>query len=156
MDELKACADLCERRGFAAQAERLRSVAEGRARAYVVLERPVGEYGIEMGEGGSPLAIYPDQDEAERDARRRNIRAFRARDIIGNYEHRLQWDTDLDAETLATQIGAILGRDFVLPNAMTPRPGPIFPESASDQQMGEIVGLFRDLPFYVVEAEVAG
>ena len=145
MEDYAACADLCERRGFAAPADRLRAVAGGRARAYVVVEWHRGDYGLASYEGGTPRAAFADRGAAERDAGGRNLRFLRGCDDIADL---LRRSARRPVGDLAAAIGLIFGRGLEFP-----APGPIF-AFASDEQLRAVAGLAREGFFGVVEVEL--
>ncbi len=154
MDDYNASAKLCEERGFQRQGDLLRSVARGTLQLFTVIERPFnGDYLEE--EGGTPLALHLNREEAEGDALRRNVRALRERDLrvyTGDY---LEIVTELDLAEFERRIGEILEVEYALPDSETHQ-GPFFPESATDAQLRAILELLRIRFFDVTEVAFGG
>jgi hypothetical protein len=169
VDDFQACSEVCQAHGFVRQAEFFRGFSEDRCVVYVVVECRegfrlnfakdpyiVGEEGSDQ--GGDPVLIFLDRGEAIREAERLNVEAFRERDLL---EHcyfpvlgRLYIDeiTDLTADELYRSISEILGQEFRFPEGhIAP---PIFPPSATDDQMTRIMALFTRRFFYVAETEL--
>ena len=152
MNDFSTAADLCEERGFASQADLLRSAAEGRLRLHVVLERRVEDCEYLAERGGEIKGVFRCVEDAERDALRRNIAAFRARDLYRfSYGGGLEYMSELSRDELERQLGEII------PGYTIPPPegheGPVFPSSCTDEQIRAVMDLF-DLRFFSV-AEAA-
>lgn len=154
MDDFAACAELCEEYGFTHQAALLRAVAQGGFRAFAVCARVAREDGVLANEGGDPVALFLDREDAERDARRRDVRAFRALNLFEPFDGGLGYLSDRTDAELEREISAILGADYKLPNPDT-HTGPLFPADATDEQIQAVVSLVNDRFFYVAELEFA-
>jgi hypothetical protein len=153
MDDFAACAELCEEYGFARQAALLRAAAQGRLRVFAVCERlRDGEF--LTSEGGTPVALFHNREDAERDARRRDLLAFRTFNLYEYCERDIEGITDRTSTELERDVSAILGTDYVLPDPDT-HEGPLFPADATDEQIRAVSGLFNDHFFYVAELEFA-
>jgi hypothetical protein len=149
MDDFAACAELCEEYGFARQATLLRAVARGALRVFAVCER-LHDDGFLTDEGGVPVALFLDREDAEHDARRRDVLAFRTRNL---YEYRdIRFFTARMRAELERQVSAILGTDYKLPDPDT-RKGPLFPADATDEQIRAASRLFDTPFFYVAELD---
>jgi hypothetical protein len=158
VDDFRACAEVCESHGFVRQAEFFRSFAKDRCLVYVVIERE-NEFpeDDDSNEGGEPVAILLDRSEAEREADRRNLKAYREYNLIEicyqtGYED-LELITTFTIDELSERISEILGQAYRFPEDRSP-PMPIFPPSATDDQMRRIIELFVPLFFSVRELEL--
>ena len=157
MDEDLVVSDLCEEAGFPRQATLLRAVAGGERKAYVVAERGF-EYNDEFNQvsygDGTPKTLFIDRAEAERAACLSNGRRLREIDLSG---YGLDTDnfTSLPRRELERRVGAVLGIKFELFPGGLVQPT-AFPESATDEQMAEVAGLFDRIAFFhVIEVEFA-
>ena len=151
LEDNLACADLCEERGFTRQADLLRSAAEGRLRLHVVVERAVadGEWLAER--GGVLQAVYECVEDAERDALRRNVAAFRERNLYRySYGGGLEYMSDLPRDQLERRLDQIIPGYTIPPSEGHERP--LFPSNCTDAQIRAVMGLFDLRLFYVVEA----
>ena len=151
MDDFAACAELCEEYGFARQATLLRAVAQGGLRVFAVCER-LRDDDYLADEGGLPVALFLDREDAERDARRRDLLAFRTLDLYEYCGGDIDFMSDRPPAELEREISAILGADYELPDPDTHN-GPLFPAEATDEQIRAVSGLFNVRFFYVGELE---
>lgn len=154
MDDFAACAELCEEYGFARQATLLRAVARGGLRVFAVCERLRGKYGFLTDEGGAPVALFLDREDAERDARRRYMLAYRTLNLYEYCIRDLACLTDRTPAELEREVSAILGIEYKLPDPET-HEGPLFPADATDEQIGAVSRHFNVNFFYVAELEFA-
>jgi hypothetical protein len=153
--DYEACADLCDDRGFARQAALLRAVARGGLRVFAVCERAVDDFGVLEETGGVPRALFLDRADADRDADRRNLLAFRERNLYEYCEGDIGYVTNLTPEEFERGVGVILGAGYTLPDPDTHR-GPLLPAGASDEQVRAVLNLFDLQFFHVVELELVG
>jgi hypothetical protein len=158
VDDFRVCSDLCEENGFIRQAEMLRSLAEGRGKAYLVVERGY-EFNDDryfLASGGEPRSVFFDRAGAEREAERRNYLRFRDRDPVLSLDNEIEIiDGIRDIDELARRIGAILGREYGVDELYGRYGEPLFPGSATDDQVFAISKLFKIEIFSVVETEFA-
>jgi hypothetical protein len=152
MDDFAACAGLCEEYGFPRQAALLRAVAQGAMRAFAVCERLVRDDWLLADEGGVPVALFLDREDAERDARRRDVLAFRTLNLYAYCEGDISFITDRTLAELEREVSAILGTGYELPDPDTHK-GPLFPADATDEQIRAVSRLFDVQFFYVAELE---
>jgi hypothetical protein len=174
VDDFRVCSDLCEENGFARPAELLRSLAEGRGKAYLVVEREYGyndeNYYIDPGRG-NPRSLFFDRGEAEREAAARNAQRLRELSIASFGWFNLgSTDADDDPEDarekdyeqhyarqeeeMARQVGEALGQEFRREDFYEPLgqlPGP-----PTDEQMLRLARFLDAEFYYVVETEFAG
>ncbi|HEU5118129.1 MAG TPA: hypothetical protein VFT74_16025 [Isosphaeraceae bacterium] len=159
MDDIAACAEICEEYGFARQAALLRTVAQGGLKVFAVCERLRDQENDGLltneGEGGDLVALFLDRDSAERDAQRRDLLAFRTRNL---YEYcggpHIIVFSGRTPEELEQEISTILGADYRLPSPIM-HEGSLFPADATDEQMLAVSRLFDGPFFYVAELEFA-
>ena len=111
------------------------------------------ENGYIADEGGVPVALFRDREDAERDALRREVLAFRTRNLYKYCgEGKVFFILGRAPEELEREVSAILGVDYKLPDPEI-REGPFFPADATDEQIRAVSRLFNDLFFYVAELE---
>jgi hypothetical protein len=151
MDDFAECAELCEEYGFARQAGVLRAVARGELRIFAICER-LPRDGFLADEGGFPVALFLDREDAESDARRRNVLAFRTLNLYAYCEGELSYLSGRTDEDMEREVSAILGAAYQLPDSDTHQ-GPLFPVDATDEQIRAVLGLFDDHFFQVAELE---
>jgi hypothetical protein len=153
MSDFEACAELCEEYGFLRQAALLRAVAREGLRVFAVCERVPHDDRYLDEEGGVPRALFLDREDAERDAQRRAVLAFRERNLYEYGEGEIDFMTDLTSDQFEQEVAAILGTDYRLPDPDTHQ-GPLFPTGATDEQIRAVSRLFRLQFFYVAELEL--
>jgi len=108
---------------------------------------------------GLPRAVFLARGEAERWSAAKNIESFR-QVLPFDFEAFIispPWPTN---EELEVRVGEILGMPFRMPTELAGGMAgddrlPIFPKSATNEQMARIVGLFELTFFHVEEAVVA-
>lgn len=155
MSDHEKCADLCEDHGFARQAALLRAAARGGLRVFAVCERARGDIGFLADAGGVPVALFLDREDAESDARRRNLLAFRTLNLYEYCEGDIDLMSGRTPAELEQEVSVILGADYELPDPDT-HEGPLFPADATDEQIRSVSRLFRHhFFFYVAELEFA-
>lgn len=154
MNDFAACAELCEEYGFDRQAALLRAVARGELRVFAVCERLSRDGYLPDDEGGVPAALFRDREEAEREARRRDVLAFRTRSLYEYCDGEIPYISDRTPEELEREVSVILGTDYKLPDPDS-HTGPLFPADATDEQMHALSRLFNIHFFYVAELEFA-
>lgn len=152
MSDYEACADLCDDRGFARQATLLRAVARGGLRVFAVCERIPNGNGFLDDRGGVPVALFLDREDAEREARRRDLLALRRRNLYEYCEGEFYALAIGTPDEFEREAAAILGVDYKLPDPDTHK-GPFFPADATDEQIQAVSRLFEILFFYVAELE---
>jgi hypothetical protein len=157
MNEFEACADFCDDQGFPRQAALVRSVGRGKMHAYAVCERALNEDGfLEESEGGIPRVLFVNREDAEHEARRREILAFRERNLYEYcYENDLSYTTGRTDDDLKQEFAAILGDEYTLPDPEGHQ-GSIFPADATDDQIRALIQLFEIKFFYVVALDFMG
>lgn len=153
MSDYQRCAELCEEYGFARQAEVLRAAAQGTLRVFAVCERLRDESFL-ADEGGVPVALFVDSEDAERDARRREVLAFRTLNLYEYCDGEISFISNRTPAELEREISGILGTKYKLPDPDTHQ-GPLFPADATDDQILTISRLFNEEFFYVAELEYA-
>ena len=146
MDDLAACIDLCESHGFPAPAAALRALAEGRAPFYLVRAAMRADYAEDEGFRKADVAPPTRRIFREREAAERHAQALTAR-ALRNYRPDLQYGPPgyLTADQFVQEVGAILRAPYELPDNLSP----LFPESATDEQLWHIGQL---LSFNLFEA----
>jgi hypothetical protein len=152
-----ACAAICDDHGFTRQAELLRAAGAGWLRVFAVLDCVRDEdrrYCVSPVDG-EIRSVHLDRESAERDARRRELEAFRERDFLTSFRDDLGFLTDLGPDELSRRIGEILGMPFTLPEIGS-EPAPLFPALASDSQIAMAMELFTIRFFHIIELEFAG
>ena len=158
MDDFQIGSDICEEAGLTDEARFLQSVSNQTAKVFVVVERGF-EYNdeiYELEEDAAPRHVFLDKESARREAEFRNVDQLRTVNPLA-FCYELAEVCSLDAEQLQERIANILGSDYQLPG----EDGfweldPIFPPSASDDQLREIFKLFDRLDFFeVIEADVS-
>jgi hypothetical protein len=162
VDDFRSCAEVCERQGFNRQAELFREMADGKAYGFVVSESESGYDRRDTdGQSGDPVAVYLNREQAHAEADRLNLQAFRESNILrecysGDDTHiDIEAMTDnLDIDEVSARISAILGAEFRMPDVVDP-PLPIFPPSATDDQIRAIMELFSVRFFFVSPARLA-
>ena len=156
MSDYQKCAEVCEEYGFARQATLLRAVVQGRLRLFAVCERLRGEYGFLTDEGGVPVALFLDREDAESDAVRRDVRAFRTLNLYEycGRDRDLRFMSGRTPRELERAVSAILGTAYKLPNPRTHN-GSLFPVDATDEQIQAVSRLFNNRFFFVAELEFA-
>lgn len=154
MSDHERCAEVCEEYGFARQAQMLQAVARGGLRAFAVCERLADDYGSLNGEGGVPVALFLSREDAESDARRREVLAFRTRNLYEYCEEDIEYITDRSADQFEREVSAILGTDYRLPTPKT-HAGPLFPADATDEQIRSVISLFDEEVHFFYVAELA-
>jgi hypothetical protein len=152
MSDYEACAELCEEYGFPRQAALLRAVAQEGLQVYAVCVR-LPHDGFVDHQGGDPVALFLDREDAERDAQRRNLLAFRERNLYEYCEGEIGCMTGLTSDEFEREVTAILGTVYKLPDPNTHQ-GSLFPADATDEQLQAVSGLFEDHLFYVAELEL--
>lgn len=158
MEDLRISSDICQEAGFDEEAKFLRSISDQRCKAYIVVERGF-EYNDEiydLNDDSAPRQVFLDKTSALREAELRNI------DQIRQYNpqafcYGLEEITSQSEEELGRKISEILGGGFEMPPEEDAwELDPIFPSSATDDQLKEIFRLFDKLEFFqVVEADVS-
>ncbi len=103
-------------------------------------------------EGHSRGALFLDREDAERDALRREVLAFRTLNLYEYCGKDIDFMTSRTPAELERAVSAILGIDYTLPDPDTHQ-GPLFPVDATDEQIQEMSRLFDDHFFYVAELE---
>jgi hypothetical protein len=151
MDDFAACAELCGDYGFTRQAALLRAVARGGLRVFAVCERLL-DGDVLADEGGVPVALFLDREDAERDARRRDLLAFRTLNLYEYCGGYINFRSNRLRAEFEREVSAILGPDYKLPDPNTHK-GPLFPADATDEQIRAVSRLFNDHFFYVAELE---
>ena len=151
MDDFAACAELCQDYGFARQATLLCAVAQGGLRVFAVCER-LRDGDLLADEGGVPVALFLDRKDAEHDARRRDVLAFRTLNLYEYCDRDLGFMSVRTPRELEREVSAILGADYKLPDPDTHK-GPLFSADATDEQIRAVSRLFEDHFFYVAELE---
>lgn len=157
-DSLKVSADACEESGNNHAAKLLRELSDGKATAYLVIEKQ-SEYNDEIFEviDGAPQKLFLDRKEAVAYAKLQNARQYKlVNPMLFGYE--LSEITDLSELELATRVRKILGdENFGIPNGedMWDNYEPIFPKKATDEQMLKIASLFKIEFFEVIKTKVA-
>jgi hypothetical protein len=153
MSDYEACAALCEEYGFPRQAALLRAVAQGGLRVFAVCARLPQDEFLDLVRG-DPVALFLDRKDAERDARRRHVLAFRTLNLYEYCGGEIDYLTDRTPEEFEREVSAILGTEYKLPDPGT-HTGPLLPADATDEQVRAVARLFEDHFFYVAELEFA-
>jgi hypothetical protein len=153
MDDFAACAEVCDEYGFARQAALLRAAARGGLRVFAVCER-LRDDGLLVDEGGVPVALFLDREDAEHDARRRDLLAFRTLNLYEYCGGYINFRSNRMRAELEREVSAILGTDYKLPDPDTHK-GPFFPADATDEQIRAVSRLLDVHFFYVAELEFA-
>ena len=151
MSEYERCAELCEDHGFARQATLLRAVARGELRVFAVCDR-LRDDSFFVDEGSVPVALFLDREDAESDARRREMLAFRTLNLYEYCEGDISFVSNRTHAELEREVSAILGTDYKLPDPDTHK-GPLFPADATDEQIGAVSRLLNVRFFSVAELE---
>jgi hypothetical protein len=94
-----------------------------------------------------------DREEAERDAQRRNVLAFRERNLYEYCEGDIDYMAGLTSDPFEQEVAAILGTDYRLQDPDIHQ-GCLFPAGATDEQIRAVSRLFRFHFFYVAELEL--
>ncbi len=158
MDDLRISSDICEEAGFAEEAKFLQSISDHKCKAYVVVERGF-EYNDEiydLNDEASPRQIFLDKTTALRAAEAKNVDQIRQHNPLA-FCYGVDEISSLSAEQLSRRISEILGTSFQLPGEEDAWDlDPIFPSSATDEQLQAIFALFDKLEFFqVVESDVS-
>jgi hypothetical protein len=153
MSDYEVCANLCDDRGFTRQAALLRAIGQEGLRIFTVCERLQSEDRFLDDHGGVPRALFFDREDAEREARRRDVLALRERNLYGYCEGEISYFTGLTRWEFERQVSLILGTDYTLPDPGTHN-GPLFPAGATDEQILAVSRLFEAQFFYVAELEL--
>lgn len=152
MTDYEKCAEVCEEYGFARQAALLRAVAQGGLWLFAVCERSRSDDGFLNDQGGVPVALFLDREDAERDARRRDLLAYRTLNLYEYCDGEIGFMSGLMNEDFEREVSAILDTNYKLPNPRTHKGG-LFPVEATDEQLLAISRLFFNRPFYIAELE---
>ncbi|MGI9472945.1 MAG: hypothetical protein ACR2NZ_15500 [Rubripirellula sp.] len=158
MDELRISSDICEEAGFPKEAKFLKQVADESGKAFVVVERGF-EYNDEiydLNDAASPRRVFLNKTAALREAEARNVQKLREFNPLA-FCYAIEEISSHDAAELSGRISEILGTTFRLPSEDDAwELEPIFPHTASDEQLAEIFRLFDRLAFFqVIESNVS-
>ena len=158
MEQLRISCDICEEAGFTDEARFLQKISEQTCKAYLVVERGF-EYNDEiydLNEEASPRQVFLDKTSALREAENQNVAQIRRYNPLA-FCYALEEVSSHSMEELGRRITKILAADFQMPpDEEAWGLDPIFPGSATDQQLREIFKLFDRLEFFqVIEAEVS-
>jgi hypothetical protein len=152
MSDYQACAELCDEYGFPRQAALLRAVEQGGLRVFAVCARLSHDDGFLDRGGGALMALFLNREDAERDARHRNLLVLRERNLYEYCEGEIAYMTGLTSDQFEREVTAILGTEYKLPDPDTHQ-GSLFPADATDEQIRAVSRLFEANFFYVAELE---
>jgi hypothetical protein len=152
---LKASADACKESGNSNAAKLLRELSADKATAYLVINKQ-SDFNDEIYvlDDGAPQKLFLDRNEAIAYARLQNARHYKTvNPWIYGYEP--SEVSDLSADELLTRIRKILGDNAFDMKPIGPHyTSPVFPKSATDEQMLKIAKLFRIEFFEVIKTKV--
>jgi hypothetical protein len=160
-DDNRACAEVCEAHGFLRQASLFRSLAQGGFPVYVVAWTELG-FDRKEGpiQGGQPWLIFLERWEAEEEAYRLNFEAYRQIQTTDDCclhfgsDFEINRFSDLSEEEFCQAISQILGEEFSLEIDLS-NPASLFPASATDDQIGQIMDICLMRFYYVTEVELS-
>lgn len=155
-ESLQVSSDACEENGHAHSAKLMRDISDGKAAAYLVIEK-FSEYNDEIYflSDGPPSRLFLDRKHALEEAEIQNAQRFRVVNPF-QYGYGMSEISDCSLEELTSKIQEILGREFRMPteDRMWDH-APVFPEDTSDAEMMAISKLFKLKFFEVIRTSIS-